>query len=373
MKDYKICHICSNFDNFFLDFMEEQINANIDFRVFYFRAIERGMPEVNEKYLDIRLNFNNWMRYIFFLKEHFVYKDFCDLYKNSSFDLLHAHTVFTNGYIAYKNKQKTGTPYIVAVRDTDLNVFFKYRIYLRNLGIEILKNSEKIVFISDNYRQSLLDLYVSDDNDKKIINEKSIVIPNGINDFFHKNMYNSQNSNYSKKFTVITVGHVMKRKNQLSVCKAIEMLIKDGYDIRYLVVGKVLDQEYFNKVNDYSFVEYRDFTKDKNELIEYYRESDIFVMPSLTETFGLTYVEAMSQGLPIIYSTGQGIEYYLSKKHVGESVSATDNKEIALAIEKIILEIDDYRNNLKLSTRIFDWKIITKDYINIYNEVIKNS
>ena len=38
-----------------------------------------------------------------------------------------------------------------------------------------------------------------------------------------------------------------------------------------------------------------------------YRENDIYVMPSIIETFGLVYAEAMSQGLPVIYTRGQGL------------------------------------------------------------------
>lgn len=353
--------------------MMEQKNQNIDFRVFHFRSIEKGVPEVNESYLDIRLNFNNWMRYVFFLKEYFVYEDFYKLYKNTRFDLLHAHTLFSNGYIAYKYKKKTGVPYIVAVRDTDLNVFFKYRFYLRKLGIDILKNSERIVFISDNYRQTLLDSYVSNEDDKKIINEKSVVIPNGISPFFHENSFFKKKPIKSSQVTIITVGHIIKRKNQLSVCKAINKLRNDGYNIRYLVVGKILDQEYFNKVSKYSFVEYKEYTQDRNQLIGYYRDSDIFVMPSITETFGLTYVEAMTQGLPIVYSKGQGIESYLNQQNIGESVDAHDINDIYLKIKKIMLSKSDYKKNLYEVVKLFKWTDIISEYKEIYIDVERKS
>ena len=49
------------------------------------------------------------------------------------------------------------------------------------------------------------------------------------------------------------------------------------------------------------FVSYLPETNDKNKLLEHYRSCDIFIMPSKTETFGLVYVEAMSQGLPCLY------------------------------------------------------------------------
>lgn len=46
---------------------------------------------------------------------------------------------------------------------------------------------------------------------------------------------------------------------------------------------------------------------DKTKIIDVYRDSDIFVMPSKFETFGLVYVEALTQGLHLIYTKGQGL------------------------------------------------------------------
>ena len=51
-------------------------------------------------------------------------------------------------------------------------------------------------------------------------------------------------------------------------------------------------------------------------------------MPSFPETFGLVYVEAMSQGLPIIYTKGQGIDGYFEDGKVGYPVNTKDSNDI---------------------------------------------
>ena len=51
---------------------------------------------------------------------------------------------------------------------------------------------------------------------------------------------------------------------------------------------------------------------DRNELKQMYGAHDIFVMPSIHETFGLVYLEALSQGTPVLFSSGQGISGYIS-------------------------------------------------------------
>ena len=53
-------------------------------------------------------------------------------------NLVHAHYLFSSGGVAYEIKQKSDIDYIVAIRNTDINTFFKYAIHLRKFGIEIL-------------------------------------------------------------------------------------------------------------------------------------------------------------------------------------------------------------------------------------------
>src|SRR5690606_2930407 len=59
---------------------------------------------------------------------------------------------------------------------------------------------------------------------------------------------------------------------------------------------------------------------DLFKLKEHFSEADVFVMPSRNETFGLVYVEAMLQGLPILYTSNEGIDGFYKEK-IGEKVS----------------------------------------------------
>ena len=76
-------------------------------------------------------------------------------------------------------------------------------------------------------------------------------------------------------------------------------------------------------------------------------------MPSFHETFGLVYIEAMSQGLPIIYTKGEGIDGYFKEATVGYSVNPKDVKNIVKKIEMII----------------HNYNKISKIYHNIYTSV----
>ncbi|QSS99781.1 glycosyltransferase family 4 protein [Pontibacillus sp. ALD_SL1] len=362
-----VCHICSNYDSFYIDFMEQQLLEGLDFRVFYFRAKERGLPNVEASYLDVRLNYRNWHRLLFHLKERIVLKDFLNLYENTDFDLYHAHTLFSNGYIALEAKKRWNKPYIVAVRDVDVNVFFKYQIHLRSLGLQILNEAEKIVYLSESYLDLMNSKYIPE-NLQAEFSSKSSIIPNGINSFFLKNKYYRDELDEQSSLNIITVGYLSKRKNQLAVCEAIKSLNESGIKTTYTVIGKVLDEDILDKINGYHFVKYIPFLS-REDLIKEYRKADIYVMPSMTETFGLTYAEAMTQGLPVIYTKGQGFDKQFEEGVVGYSVDGKDIFDIKSRILDIKRNYKDISyNSYKLCDK-FNWEDITKEYMDIYSNV----
>ncbi|CAH3191634.1 unnamed protein product, partial [Porites evermanni] len=81
----------------------------------------------------------------------------------------------------------------------------------------------------------------------------------------------------------------------------------------------------------------RSFVKDKQRLRELFCEVDLAIMPSRTEGFGLTALEAMSAGLPILVSANSGFGKALRGLPMGESfvIDSSDPKEWAKAIAAI--------------------------------------
>src|SRR5690606_11180955 len=74
---------------------------------------------------------------------------------------------------------------------------------------------------------------------------------------------------------------------------------------------------------------------DLSKLKEHFENADIFAMPSKAETFGLVYVEAMLQGLPILYTANEGIDGFYQEK-IGEKVS---KKADVLEIQQALLKL----------------------------------
>jgi len=90
------------------------------------------------------------------------------------------------GGVALKLKKEKKIDYVVAVRNTDVNLFFRYLFYLSKIGMEIMKETKNIIFISPAYKKFVIDHYVPYEL-RNYISQKSIIIPNGVNPFWLQN------------------------------------------------------------------------------------------------------------------------------------------------------------------------------------------
>jgi len=364
----KILHINSYYSGskFYKNLYDKQIKSGIDIDVFV------PVPSTYKsdgfdygEYTKICKNHNKYDRYIFHLKHNKIYNDIKKRYNIEDYSMVHAHSLFSNGYIAMKLKEEYGVPYIVAVRNTDVNVFFDKMIQLRKLGIQILENADKVIFISKPYKNHTISKFIPKEI-KKDIDNKSVIIPNGVDDFWLKNKPNKKKHIEKNKIKLIYVGRVDSNKNIETTIKACKLLIGQGYEVSYKIVGQIKEEKYRGITDQYSFIEYMPHC-NREELIQHYRQADIFVMPSKYETFGLVYLEAMSQGLPIIYTKGQGFDEWFKEGEIGYSVRYNSEKDVAYNIQNILY---DYENISKKCTKKiykFNWGKINNDTMNIYS------
>jgi len=95
-------------------------------------------------------------------------------------------------------------------------------------------------------------------------------------------------------------------------------------------------------------------------------------MPSRSETFGLVYVEALSQGLPVIFTKNEGIDGFFGSE-IGEPVNCEDSAEIYNAIVKIIDNYSAYNFDSQSIVKKFNWEKIAQDYNLMYTSIVNNS
>nr|WP_321262367.1 glycosyltransferase family 4 protein [uncultured Sphaerochaeta sp.] len=366
----KILHINSYYaaNGFYENLYNQQIKLGYTIKVFLPILKNEKLKFDYGEYVDIFRGYRTLDR-LFFIPKHLkILKESKKRYSADSFDLIHAHSLISNGFVAHGLSKKIGIPYIVAVRDTDLNFFLKKFRFLKPLAKRILADASRIIFLSPGYREETIKLLFSK-KEESSIKQKSELIPNGIDDFWLNNLSDNHRANLNKKnIQIITVGQICRRKNFNTACQAVEMLHQEGYNISHKIIGKVIDDGILSEILTYPFVQYiNHLSKDK--LIEYYRDSHVFVLPSITETFGLVYGESLSQGLPVIYTKGQGFDGQFEEGHVGYHVYPKDPADIAEKIKLVLNNYEHLSSNCVSSVEKFDWRRIAEQYKAVYEGI----
>lgn len=355
-----------------------QLNAiDIDNQVFVPTYDKSASAIVPDPYVHIVECFKERDRYLFDYKQMKIINTAEKLFDIQSFDLIHAYTLFTDGNCARYLSNKYKIPFVVAVRNTDINTFFKYQFFLRKRGLNILNEAQNIFFLSSSYKDYLLNKYVPEIF-KESISGKTKIIPNGIDAFWFQNLFKTRNYSKitakiaAKEVSLVYSGSVDSNKNVGLTIKAMDVLKAEGWKVHLQVVGPILDEKVFSEFKNHPNVTYI-AKQPKEMLIKYYRNADIFVMPSHFESFGLVYAEAMSQGLPVIYTRGQGFHHQFNEGEVGFSVDSNNYKELAESIKKICKQYEVISKKCLINVERFRWEIIAKEYCKIYNKIASYS
>ena len=364
-----------SYSNVYKELFNEIYNKKININVYVPQHIDSNIETLNINDYPYNIYSNRIIKsldkYLYFTKIIKMRKDIETKFKMNKTEVIHAHSLFSDGGVAYELYKKYRTPYIVAVRSTDVNQYFKKAKHLKPYVMKIMDNASTIVFLSKSYRDSVIKTYVSKGIKDEIM-RKSIIVPNGISAFWLDNIYVNRPTFKIEKeiIELIFVGQINKRKNVESVIRVSEKLRnKTGKKVKLTIVGEAKDKEYYSYVTSIGKFDYKGYCNPE-ELIKYYRSADIFVMPSINETFGLVYVEAMSQGLPVIYTKGQGFDGQFREGDVGYAVNPHNINDISEKIEIVLRNYDKISKRCTRNAIKFDWDIIAKDYINLYKSII---
>jgi len=367
----KILHVNSYYSggNFYKNLYNYQVGIGYEIKVFV--PVHTCVEDQIEygSYATISKNHSKLDRFIFHLKVNKIYKDLLNKCNVSEYSVIHAHSLFVNGFVAMKLKEHFNIPYVVAVRNTDVNVFFRRLVYLRRTGLKILENADQIIFISDSYKRQVLCKYVPFEK-RQMIADKISVITNGIDDFWLDNFPNRNSIKPSvdlnqRTMRLLHVGDINKNKNIQTTIQAIEILRNRNNRVVFEVVGEVKNQSIYALLIDLPYVNYLG-VRNKEELLGIYGKNDILVLPSIYETFGLVYAEAMSQGLPVIYTRGQGFDGQFENGLVGYAVDSHNPREIADSILQIYENYSAISEACLIHSKNYSWDKIGESISNIY-------
>ncbi|WP_324027967.1 glycosyltransferase family 4 protein [Maribacter sp. BPC-D8] len=332
-----------------------------------------GNNNINFKTNNSRILYSDKLKkthkFLYRSKISFLFKDLISKIDISKIKISHATTLFSDGGLSYLLKKKYNIPYIVAIRSTDLEVFLKYRPDLIFKAKNILKEAEQIIFISDSLQKKFYQhpLILGD---KKFLKSKSKVIYNGIDNFW---LDNQEKKKQIVPFKILYVGRLIPRKNLIKLANVVIDLNKSGYNLELNIVGSGGEDE--KKIEELA-LKYKDTfnllgkVNDKNKLKDIYNENHIFAMPSKGETFGLVYIESLSQGLPLLYLENDGIDNVFNFA-VGEKCKIDDYEQIKISLINLIDNYKEY-NLDKIDFSLFRWSNIATKYTQLYKKHANN-
>ena len=310
-------------------------------RSFFFHKIERTVKEI-EKTVDL-----------------------------NSVSCIHATNLFSDGMTALELHRKYGIPYLVAVRNSDLNEFLRYLPHLWWVHRAVIEGAAKVVFITPNLRQRLLK-HPTLFGMREEAERKSVVISNGLNAFWINNI---QSENTASPHHLLYAGNFTRNKNLPRLIRALESLRGEFPDLHLDVAGAGGNgekQALALMQHHADWITYHGKITDLDAMKSLYRANRIFAMPSKSETFGLVYVEALSQGLSVLWSQGEAIDGMFPET-IGESVNPLNVNDIAAKLRKMMAQPESYKALPSDTFEAFRWPAIAQQYAILYTQFYRLS
>lgn len=180
------------------------------------------------------------------------------------------------------------------------------------------------------------------------------------------------------KQVILFVGSNMHRKGVPDLIKAAPRVIMEHPETKFVIVGN--DQSVLQLEGlcaglgvscNFEFAGWR----SQADLLGYYQQATIFVMPSLTEALGVTFLEAMAAGVPVIGTNVGGIPEIVQNGINGLLVPVESPSSLTKAINRLLSD-DQLRKNLAENARRtlnkFDVISMMECTYRLYREVIES-
>ena len=300
-----------------------------------------------------------------------------DMVKLYKIDLLHVHYAIPHAYAGYMAKQMLKAegikiPMVTTLHGTDITLVGNHPFYKPAVSFSINK-SDVVTSVSQNLKDETYKLF----NIKREIH----VIPNFIELDKIKidstiACHRSVMANANEK--IIT--HISNFRKVKRIPDVIEIFYKIQQQIpsKLMMVGDGPEKEVAeNLCQKLGISEKVIFFGNSNEIDKILSYTDLFLLPSETESFGLAALEAMACGVPVISSNSgglpevnfEGVSGYLSD--VGNTDEMAQNAIKILSDDSIL---DEFKKNALVVAKQFDIKNIVPLYEDLYQKALnKNS
>lgn len=255
------------------------------------------------------LNINFWTPFLGKIKQ-----------PKKTYDIIVAH--MPSG-ILYADK--LNMPFIAGIHNSDIEILTNplYKFYFKNRHLKALRNSQAIACRSHVIEKKLLKLFPEFKN-------KTFTALSGID---YNYIQQKQNYDLHNPIKVLTCANYKKTKHIEEVLKALNNL--EGFTLT--VIGNKTDTTKLHKLNSQAV--FKGFLPHK-EVLKEMQNSDVFILPSEGETFGMVYLEAMASGCITVCCENDGIDGIIENNNNGFTV-----KPNLKEIQNLLLKIKNFNEN----------------------------
>ncbi len=291
---------------------------------------------------------------------------FINFVKKQNFDVINYHFPDDSAFYVYVMLFFVHKPLVLNIHGNDLHVFSYKQSYSHFIS-KLVKKADKIVVNSE---------YMRNDFNKRFnrYSRKVVIIPNGIDvEAFSK----VEPRPYFSNDYIFFVGRMVHKKGVDVLLRAFAKANIENFSLFIEGRGEELDSilelaDVLNIKGKVNFGLGKVDTESKNK----YQKAAIFgVIPSRIEPFGIVALEMMATGTPIIASRTGGLATILKNRR---NCLFFENENIDDLADKIKELYSDKELRTKMSenniidVKKYDHKEITKEYVNLFNKIIKN-
>ena len=233
-----------------------------------------------------------------------------------------------------------------------------------------LRLSNAVLAVSEDLRQKSMAIFPRED---------AVVMPHGLEtDDLSESAIGKIKEKYpflSQNRVILYVGQLIRRKGLPYLIEAMNIVRKQVGNVKLLLIGQGADKDSLQDL-----VRQRNLTEqvlflgaeDHEHVLAFMNVSDLFVLPSLEEAFGIVLVEAMSQGLPVVATDVQGVPSIVKDGINGYLVPPRDEKALAARIISLLentqLAKEMGERNQRDSAQ-YRWECLADRYMDIYERL----
>ncbi|MFH0272480.1 glycosyltransferase family 4 protein [Vibrio jasicida] len=352
----KIIHICNNY---FSSKVHQSLISELSpsYENLVIVPLKNKFRNLNSS-KDIHVQFyHDFLSYFQLIKSVFLFLKSYTLYSKNRDSIILAHTLWSDGLQALYCSWFFGIRYNIVVRNSDVNFFIPKLIQYRFLVKLIVSKADNVIFVNHSHERKIKLMYP---NIYSLICS-SHVIPNGVDDFWVENTYDNLSVRENK---VLYVGRFNKDKNIESLICAVNLARINIPELTLELVGGTYEElDMLVQCEIPNFVTVHGSISNKFELLNIYRECTVFAMVSKAETFGLVYLEALSQGCSVICTKDEGIDGIFTWPEV-IPCKYNDTKAISEAIIKQVSMFNKNGTNIGHRNSIYNytWRRVGEMY-----------